>query len=74
MTFSEYLEKNGLTTAWIASLPSNRREGEVIKAWLRYTDGQRTGPVYCFREGFRISQEIMVWQHLAQDARAARPF
>ncbi len=74
MTFLEYLGKNGTIVEQLAMMDVEGRKETallMIQDWITYGKVHFMSYRLASETAWDLCQEIMVFQHLAQDARAA---
>ncbi len=73
MDFRTYLEKHGPNIQELEEMDSTRRTVRAINAFesFIYENKGSCRRRDAFRAGFELAAEIMAYQHMAQDARAA---
>ena len=74
MTFLKYLEKHGPSIKEFAEMQTQNRPGMLQTAYALYLDLEygrtiNTQEMLAVIAGFEVATELMVWQHMAQQAR-----
>jgi len=77
MTFEEYRNIHGLSISEVIALPSEIRLSRLMDGYWRWANNELIDgvldlrPAEIFQEAWNLCKEVMVFQHLDQDARAA---
>lgn len=73
MGFAEYLAEHGPTVKELAEMDTIDREWAAKLAYEHWARCEQPAAYSGtdFLNGWRLCEEVQVWQHMAQDARAA---